>query len=38
MSHEKTKTWDRGGLKELLNQLSDLEVELSQILKNASKI
>lgn len=33
MSHEKTKTWDHGDMKELLKQLSDLKVELSQILK-----
>lgn len=33
MSHEKTKTWDRSGIKELLKQLNDLKVELSQILK-----
>lgn len=29
MSHEKTKTWDHGGMK----QLNDLKVELFQILK-----
>lgn len=26
-------TWDHGGMKELLKQLNDLKVELSQILK-----